>query len=45
MEVGDPSMEAGLLPNKLEVDLPPWKLTEASMEIDVDGFNWKHPWK
>ena len=31
-------MEGGLLPNKLEVYLPPpWKLVEASMEVDGSG--------
>ena len=39
MEAGATSMEAGLLPNKLEEDVPPCKLVEAS--TDVDGSSWK----
>ena len=38
MEAGATSTEAGLHPNKMEVDLPPWKLVEASMEEDVSGW-------
>ena len=48
LEAGATSTEAGLLPNKLEVDLPPWKLVEASMEVDrvfLHGSKWKLHWK
>ena len=43
METGAASGKAGLLSNKLEVDLPPWKWVEASME--VDGSSREPLWK
>ena len=43
LPAGANSIVAGLLSNKLEADLTPWKLVEAFME--VAGSSWKPPWK
>ena len=42
MEAGATSMEAGLLPNKLEEDVPPCKLVEASTEVDGSSLSLIH---